>query len=139
MNVLVVGANGQLGRACCRALVAEGHPVRGSVRDPSRAAGLGLDGVELVRADLARHPDVDALLDGVGTLVLSANTAVPRAGDDLARFGQGVHALVDAAGRAGVTRIVLPSVPVTDVDEQVPLAAERRRIEDGIRAAVPGW
>ena len=25
MNVLVVGANGQLGAACCRVLAAEGH------------------------------------------------------------------------------------------------------------------
>ena len=46
--------------------------------------------------------------------------------------------LVDTAGRLGIRRLVLPSVPVTDVDEHVPLAAERRRIEDGIRAAVPG-
>lgn len=138
MNVLVVGANGQLGAACCRALAAEGHTVRGSVRQLSRADGLGLDGVELVQADLARDPDLEALLAGAETVVLTANVAAPRAGDDLARFGQGVRALVGAAGRVGVTRIVLPSVPVTDVDEHVPLAAERRRMEDDIRAAVPG-
>ena len=39
MNVLVVGANGQLGAACCRALAAEGHVVRGSVRELSRPRG----------------------------------------------------------------------------------------------------
>ena len=137
MNVLVVGANGQLGAACCRALVADGHTVRGSVRRPDRAAGLGLDGVELVQADLARDPDLDALLDGVEAIVLTANTAAPRAGDDLARFGQGVHDLLRAAGRAGVTRVVLPSLPVTQVDEHVPFAAERRRVEDAVLAAVP--
>ena len=47
MNVLVVGANGQLGAACCRALAAEGHVVRGSVRELSRAEGLDLGGAEL--------------------------------------------------------------------------------------------
>ena len=32
MNVLVVGANGQLGAACCRALAADGHGVRVGAR-----------------------------------------------------------------------------------------------------------
>lgn len=138
MNVLVVGANGQLGAACCRALAAAGHGVRGSVRRRERAVGLELGGAELVEADLAGDCDLDALLDGVGAIVLTANVAAPRAGDDLKGFGEGVRRLVDTAGRLGVQRLVLPSVPVTDVDEHVPLAAERRRIEEGIRAAVPG-
>jgi uncharacterized protein YbjT (DUF2867 family) len=80
MNVLVVGANGQLGSACCRALVAAGHSVRGSVRHPSRAADL--DGVELVTADLGQDPDLDALLSGIEVVVVTANVAAPRAGDD---------------------------------------------------------
>ena len=120
MNVLVVGANGQLGAACCRALAAEGHLVRGSVRDRSRADGLDLGGAELVVADLARDPDLDALLHGVDAVVLTANAAAPRAGDDLRRFAEGEEHLVEAAGRLGVQRVVLPSVPVTDVDDRVP-------------------
>ena len=138
MNVLVVGANGQLGSTCCRALVAEGHTVRGSVRQLDRGVGLGLVGVDLVVADLAAEPDVDTLLDGIQVVVLTANTAAPRAGDDVERFAEGVSRLVDTAGRGGVERIVLPSVPVTDVDPHVPLAAERRKLESRVRAAVPG-
>ena len=136
MNVLVVGANGQLGSACCRALVEQGHQVRGSVR--SLARGAGLDGVELVLADLAKDPDLDALLTGVDVVVLTANEVVPRPGDDLGRFDHGVRLLVQAAGRLGVQRIVLPSLPVTDVDAKVPLAAERRELERWVRSAVPG-
>ena len=93
MNVLVVGANGQLGAACCRVLAAEGHVVRGSVRDPARGAGVGLDAVELVVADLARGPDLDALLAGIDVVVLTANTAAPRAGDDVERFAAGMGRL----------------------------------------------
>ena len=37
--------------------------------------------------------------------------------------------LVATFYRLGVRRIVLPSLPVTDVDAHVPLAAERRRLE----------
>lgn len=136
VDVLVVGANGQLGSACCRELVAQGHAVRGSVRHLE--LGAGLDGVRLVTADLARDRDLEPLLDGSSVVVLTANTAVPRAGDDVARFGDGVMRLVEAAGRTGVERIVLPSVPVTDVDAKVPLAAARRRLEKEVLAAVPG-
>lgn len=136
MNVLVVGANGQLGAACCRELVAEGHLVRGSVRSLDR--GVGLAGVDLRVADLAGCLDLDALLTGVEALVITANTAAPRADDDLPRFIEGEHQLIDAAGQLGVRRIVLPSVPATYVDAHVPIAAERRRLEDHVRSAVPG-
>ena len=136
MNVLVVGANGQLGAACCRALVADGHSVRGSVRSLDRAGGL--DAVELTTADLARDPDLDALLAGVEAVVITANVAVPRAGDDLGRFTAGEHRLIDAAARLGVDRIVLPSVPTTHVDAHVRITAERRLLEDHVRTAVPG-
>jgi len=136
MDVLVVGANGQLGAACCRSLLAQGHTVRGSVRSLHRA--VGLDGVDLRVADLAGDLDLDSLLSGVEAVIITANTAAPRAGDDLPRFIQGEHHLIDSAGRLGVQRIVLPSVPATNLDAHVPIAADRRRLEEGVRSAVPG-
>lgn len=136
MEVLVVGANGQLGAACCRTLLAQEHRVRGSVRSLDRA--VGLDGIDVRVADLAGDLDLDSLLSGVEAVIITANTAAPRAGDDAARFIQGEHRLIDSAGRLGVQRIVLPSVPATHLDAHVPLAAERRRLEEAVRSAVPG-
>ena len=138
MNVLVVGANGQLGAACCRALTADGHVVRGSVRSRSRAAGLDLGGAELVELDLTGGASLEPLLDGVEAIVLTANSAVPRAGDDPARLDDALVRLVDVAGVRGVHRVVLPSLPVSTVDAQVPLVAERRRLEAEVRDTVPG-
>lgn len=136
MEVLVVGANGQLGAACCRTLLAQEHRVRGSVRSLDRA--VGLDGIDVSVADLAGDLDLDSLLSGVEAVIITANNAAPRAGDDAARFIQGEHRLIDSAGRLGVQRIVLPSVPATHLDAHVPLAAERRRLEEAVRSAVPG-
>ena len=136
MEVLVVGANGQLGAACCRTLLAQQHRVRGLVRSLDRA--VGLDGIDVRVADLASDLDLDSLLSGVEAVIITANTAAPRAGDDAARFIQGEHRLIDSAGRLGVQRIVLPSVPATHLDAHVPLAAERRRLEEAVRSAVPG-
>ncbi|MDT0214915.1 NAD(P)H-binding protein [Rothia sp. ARF10] len=131
-----MGANGQLGAACCRALLERGHTVRGSVRSLERA--VDLTGVELKVADLARAPDFDDLLSGMDAVVLTANTAVPRAGDDVERFTDGEHRLIDAAGRHGIGRIVLPSIPETDVDADVPIVAERRQLEQHALESVPG-
>lgn len=135
MHVLVVGANGQLGAACCRGLLAGGYEVRGTVRSLKR--GSGLEGVDLRVADLAGELDVDDLLAGVEVVLITANTAAPRAGDDGTRFAEGEHRLIEAAGKLGVRRIVLPSVAMTSVDAHVPLAAERRQMEEHVRASVP--
>lgn len=137
MNVLVVGANGQLGAACCRQLVARGHEVRGSVRVLERGRVLGLTGVELVEADLAADPDLDHLLNGAEAVVLTANAVVPRRGDDPSRFASGARRLVEGAAQRGVRRVVLPSVPVTGLDSSVPLASERRRLEELVLRTVP--
>lgn len=135
--MLVVGANGQLGAACCRQLVDRGHDVRGSVRVLERGRRLGLTGVRLVEADLAADPDLDELIDGAEALVLTANAVVPRRGDDPGRFASGARRLIAGAAERGVRRVVLPSVPITGLDSRVPLASERRRLEELVLAAVP--
>jgi len=134
--VLVVGANGQLGAACCRRLLTQGHTVRGSVRSLDRA--VGLDGVDLKVADLAGDLDVDDLLVGVQAMIITANSAAPRVGDEAGELLRGEHQLIESAGSLGVQRIVLPSVPASDVDVHVPLALNRRWLEDHVRSAVPG-
>ena len=138
MTVLVVGANGQLGALCARALAAQGYAVRGSVRDHARADGLDLGGAEVVEVDLTGGASLDPLLDGVDSVVLTANSAVPRAGDDPGRLHDALVRLVYVAGTRGVQRVVLPSLPVTPVDAKVPLTVERRRLEEEVRSAVPG-
>ena len=130
MVTLVLGANGQLGSYVCELLLAEGRPVRGLVRAPSRGRVLADLGVETVVGDLASPEGIGArALDGVTTMVVTANSVVPRAGDDPAAFDAGVRRAIDDAASAGVSRIVLASVPVTTVDRHVPFVRARRALE----------
>ncbi|MGH3347810.1 MAG: SDR family oxidoreductase, partial [Nocardioides sp.] len=135
MTILVVGGNGQLGAACCAELVAREIPVRATVRVRERARHLP-SAVEVVELDLTEGPARrTAALAGVDTVIFSANATAPRRGDSANAFEEAGLALIDEAVAAGVRRIVLPSVPVTDLDDRVPLARDRREAERRLAAA----
>jgi len=126
---LVVGANGQLGFRCCEELVRRGHQVRGSVRSPERAGGLASVGVDVVTAEPASATGLGAALSGVDAVLLTANSAAPRAGDDSTATQAGFERLVTDAERAGVRRYCLVSSAHSRVEMHVPLEAGKRKLE----------
>ena len=128
--ILVVGATGQVGSLVVRRLRADGEAVRAMVRDPASAADLAATCAELVVADLAHPETLDAALDGVDAVVATANAVAPiRPGDSAAVVEAGYGELIRRAERSGVRRFVLMSVPETPLDERVPVAASKRRVE----------
>jgi uncharacterized protein YbjT (DUF2867 family) len=135
VQVLVVGANGQLGFRCCQELVRRGHDVRGSVRRVERAAGLEATGTTVVVADPASTTGLGEALEGVGAVVLTANTAAPRAGDDLAATQRAFERIVRDAGAAGVGRFCLASVPSGPQGHTSPIERDKDRIASQVRAA----
>jgi uncharacterized protein YbjT (DUF2867 family) len=138
--ILVVGATGQIGSLVVRLLRAEGLAVRAMVRDPASAADLVATGAELAVADLGRPESLDAALDGVTAVVATANAVVPiRPGDNVAAVDAGYAELVRRAERSGVSRFVLASVPETELDEQVPVAATKRRTERLLAESGLSW
>src|SRR4051794_9826072 len=116
MVVMVVGANGQLGSACVTELLGRGHRVRATVRDLGRAGDMAARGADVVVMDVTDAEQRRRAVEGVDVLIATANAVVPRAGDDPTAFDRGLAHLLTEAIRAGVTRVVLPSVPVTRVD-----------------------
>ncbi|MFK8848336.1 NAD(P)H-binding protein [Streptomyces sp. Ac-502] len=104
--IVVTGATGNIGRSLVGRLLAEGASVRALTRDPERA-GLPA-GAETVRADLTGPAALEPALRGADALFLN-----------LAAGGGAVGpAIVGAAVRAGVRRIVLnSSIAVTDGPE----------------------
>jgi nucleoside-diphosphate-sugar epimerase len=67
-RVLIVGC-GCRGQELARALVADGHAVRGTTRDRARFDGIAAAGAEPVLADPDRVGTVVATLDGVAIVV----------------------------------------------------------------------
>lgn len=139
MDVLVVGATGFLGSEICRLLVAEGHAVRGLVRetsDPERVSALRSLGVATLVGDLKDPESVRPAVTGAEAVVSTATATRTRREDeeleDVDRDGQ--KQLVRIAAEAGVRRFVYISFSGgLGVDD--PLTVAKRETEDTLRAS----
>ena len=137
MNILITGANGFIGRALCKRLLADGYQVRETVRSAAQMTALpsGVEGAMV--GNIGLETDWSEALDGIDGIVhLAARVHVMResAADPLAVFRQvnveGTKCLAIAAANAGVKRFVyISSVkvngesrsdPYTEMDKPEP-------------------
>ena len=112
MRVLVTGANGFVGRSVVSALLDRGHAVRAVVRPSSNVAGLpwrDRDNLDLFRADLRTHPNLEAAFEGVDVLVHLAAALIRREEVQFASTVTGTERLLGAMARTGTRRLVLAS------------------------------
>ena len=68
-NVLVTGANGFIGRALCKRLLADGYQVRGAVRGAAQMTALpsGVEGAMV--GNIGPETDWSEALDGIDGIV----------------------------------------------------------------------
>jgi len=131
--IVVTGATGSLGRLVVGGLPAD--QVVAAARTPEKAADLG---VEVREADYDRPETLDKAFVGADTVLLIS-------GNELGKRVSQHAAAIDAAKRAGASRIVYTSAPYADTPELV-LAPEHKATEQLIRdSGVPftflrnGW
>ena len=102
---LVFGASGYIGSNLVPALAVRGHRVRAAARNRSVLEAKGWQGVELVEADALAPDSLAATLAGVDTAYYLVHSMASGK-----RFGSldlvAAANFADAAGRAGVRRIV---------------------------------
>jgi nucleoside-diphosphate-sugar epimerase len=113
MRVFVAGASGAVGQLMVPLLVSAGHEVTGTARTEEGRARLHAQGATAVTVDVF---DADALSQAVAAAapdaVIHQLTALANgtSADNARMRREGTRHLVDAAKKAGVTRIVAQSV-----------------------------
>jgi uncharacterized protein YbjT (DUF2867 family) len=118
--ILVIGGSGTLGARVVRRVLGAGAPVRVMTRDPTRAATLRGLGAQVVQGDLTEARSLDAACAGVTRALLAAHGFVGRGRFASERVdGDGHRALIDAAARAGVERLVFVSALGAAADHPV--------------------
>lgn len=157
MRALVTGATGFTGGHLARALAASNHEVRALVRDEARGGALAASGVELVAGDIRDPRALAAAVKGVDVVyhvaAIYRQAGIP-SDEYRAVNATAVEQLIDAAGRAGVRRVVHCSTvgvhgdiehpPANedapfrpgDVYQATKLEGERLAHEAGVRAGV---
>ena len=130
MSIVVTGATGHLGRLVVEHLLADGVPadqVVATGRRTERLADLAKRGVRVAAVDYAAPETLDAALAGADTVLLVSGSEV---GQRVAQH----TAVIDAAVRAGVGRLVYTSAPKADTSALV-LAPEHKATEEVLRAS----
>jgi 2-alkyl-3-oxoalkanoate reductase len=132
MNILVTGATGCLGGATVRRLVAAGHAVTASGRNPAKGAELAADGVTFSPADLTDQPTMEALAARHSVIIHSGglSSAWGRR-EDFIRANVGPTRVLVQAARSAGSRLIFVSSPSIyfdftdryDIDSDAPPAA----------------
>lgn len=110
MTVLVTGASGYVGNNIVPKLLDRGYTVRAQVRDMEKAKmrlGEYQDRVEFVTGDVRSRSDMEAITEGVESVIHLVAIAIEKGGATYEDVNyQGTIHVVDAAEKAGVSRFI---------------------------------
>ena len=129
--IVVTAAGGPTGTAIVRALWSRGEQVRAVVRSGRPHPDLTALSVEIAPADLSAPDEVEPLLVGARALYLVWPNFDPAE-------AAGATALLDAARRAGVPRVVYHSV-LRPQARSMPHHAAKDRVEEALDASGLAW
>ena len=132
-TILVTGATGFVGRHVVAALGAAGHRIRCATRSP-QSARTSFPDLEWVELDLHRPGTLAPALAGCDAAVFLVHAMGPGHGEDYPELERtGAHAFADAAGSAGLAKIVYLGgvVPATGASRHL---LSRQRTGEILRA-----
>lgn len=119
MKILVVGANGKIGRRAVRLLARTEHQVRAMVRDPAQVEGMRELGAEPVVADLEQ--ELAPPLQGCDAVVFTAGSGPHTGPEKTVDVDQeAAIRLIVLAESMGVDRFVMISAMRTENPQEAP-------------------
>ena len=134
MQIFLTGATGFVGRNMLRRLLDDGHTVRALVRDPEKAGGPALRGVELVAGDVVTAAGLDQGLRGCDAVIHLVGIIVERGANTFEQVHyQGTRNVVEAAKRAGIRRFVQMSALGVRADGVAAYQTTKWRAEEEVR------
>jgi nucleoside-diphosphate-sugar epimerase len=132
--VAITGVTGFIGRHAARALMQQGKPWRGLVRDPGKVKALGLAGGEIIEGHLGDERSLDKLCEGVQALIHCGGSIAGFSPGDFRRVNvEGTAALVSAGQRNGVKRFVHVSSLAAREPKLSSYASSKRESETVLR------
>ena len=139
MRIAVFGAGGRTGRKLVGQALARGHEVVGFVRDGSTFEPHERLGV--VEGDARDGGAVEKALGASDAVISVLSLAKP---EDELQYSEATRTVVDAAGRAGVRRVVLTANNTVFSDreltgEYAPVGREHRRNVETLRRSGLDW
>lgn len=146
MRVVVIGGHGRTGLLVVKQLLAKGHAVVATIRNPRHMVDLVKLGAETVLIDLDKSPlsDFAVAFKGADVVVFAAGSAE---GESSALDRKGTVRSVNAAEKAGVKRFVTisalgDSTPIPDkwnTAEMKDYYKQKRAGSKAIRASSLKW
>ena len=144
MNILVVGATGDVGSAAAKIAVKKGHRVRALVRNTSNRDRLGeaKDKIEFVEGDMLDKASLERALEGMEAVIISirlteAEKAKGRTYHDIEYSG--VKNVVDAAKKKGVKKIIHVSAGGVSQKSGSDMYQAKYQSEEAIRKSGIGY
>lgn len=139
-RVSIIGGSGFVGRAIARQAVQAGYQVTVACRHPERARALLVEGVRLVRADIATGTglteavaDADVVINLVGLLFERGHQTFDAA------HARGAANLVEVCEREGVSRYLHMSALGADAASASRYARTKAAAEDVVLASSLEW
>lgn len=129
--ILVTGATGDIGGELCKLLKAADAPFRAMCRKQEQLEDYRNLGIDAVLGDFDRPQTLPGAMEGCDTMFL----ITPPNPDQVTQE----TAAIDAAKRAGVSRIVKISASDSNVKSPVPWARSHALIDHHLRGAGIGW
>lgn len=135
--ILVVGASGLLGGLFTRKLLAQGKQVRILSRDSPAIFPLTHAGAESVAGDLKNPASLARAVEGVTTVITTANAAqrigVGAGNDTFANVDlTGNQSLIDAAAAADVKQFIFTSAFTADANSPIEFLSYKGRTEQAL-------